>query len=245
MEIAGLEFQDLPLDIIRTALVLTATLCISAIAAGAYIYVVGAHYVIGRVPITEPVAFAFLRIGGLVITTCMALFGVFLAWGALFMLPFFIANQLADVAALAALFGLLSFTGLIAAAVISVYVLIRWTFIWPVVALNGMIGLPALRKSWELTEGHWWRTFGIMLIVVLAAFAVAFPGVFLTGFGVAWVADIYMNLVAPTIAGPIQAIMIFLLYADLRTRKEGPPGYGAEHIRQELNLRPEEWGDVL
>ena len=134
-----------------------------------------------------------------------------------------ISNAFADVQLLAVLFGLLSFTGLVGAVVISAYVAIRWTFIWPVVAFDGLIGIAALRRSWELTEGYWWRTFGVLLMVSLAVFAVGFPALLFGGIGGDAVGKWYSDIVAPTIAGPIQAIMIFLLYADLRTRRETPP----------------------
>ena len=217
--VAELQVEGLPLEVFRLFLLLAVTIGVSALAAGAYMYVIGAHFVVGRVLISEALSFAFARVGSLLVTTAMALGTVFAAWIVLFLAPILISNAFADVQLLAALFGLLSFTGLVGAGVISVYVAIRWTFIWPVVAFEGLIGLSALRRSWEITEGYWLRTFGILLMVSLAVFAVGFPGLLFGGIGGDAVGKWYSDIVAPTIAGPIQAIMIFLLYADLRTRK--------------------------
>ncbi len=243
-EIAELQLADLPLELLRSALLIGAELLVSAVAAGAYMFVIGAHYVVGRVLISEALAFSLQRVGGLIITTLIALAVVFAVWAVLFIAPFMIANATMDAALVAALFGLLSFTGFVGAVVITVYVAVRWTFIWPVIAFEGLIGIVALRRSWELTENFWWRTFGIVVIVTLAVFAIGFPGLIATGAGLEAVGTWYSNLVAPTIAGPIQAIMIFLLYADLRTRKEVSPGYGPDQIASELGFQPQTWDDA-
>ena len=222
-EVAQLQLEDLPLELLRSALIIGAALLVTAVAAGAYMFVIGAHYVVGRVLISEALTFSLQRVGSLVIM---------------------IANAAMDTALVAALFGLLSFTGFVGAVVITVYVAVRWTFIWPVIAFEGLIGVSALRRSWEMTENFWWRTFGIVVIITLAVFAVGFPGLIATGAGLETVGTWYSNLIAPTLAGPIQAIMIFLLYSDLRTRKEDPPGYGPDQIASELGFQPPIWDDA-
>ncbi len=243
-EVAELQLEDLPLELLRSALLIGAALLVSAVAAGAYMFVIGAHYVVGRVLISEALTFSVQRVGGLVITTLIALAIVFAVWTVLFVAPFMIANAAMDTALVAALFGLLSFTGFVGAVVITLYTAIRWTFIWPVIAFEGLIGVAALRRSWELTENFWWRTFGIVIMVTLAVFAIGFPGLIATGAGLEAVGTWYSNLVAPTLAGPIQAIMVFLLYADLRTRKEDSPGYGPDQIASELGFQPQVWDDA-
>ena len=243
-EIAELQLEDLPLELLRSALLIGAALLVSAVAAGAYMFVIGAHYVVGRVLISEALTFSVQRVGGLIITTLIALAIVFAVWAVLFIAPFMIANTAMDTALVAALFGLLSFTGFVGAVVITLYTAIRWTFIWPVIAFEGLIGVAALRRSWELTENFWWRTFGIVIMVTLAVFAIGFPGLIATGAGLEAVGTWYSNLVAPTLAGPIQAIMVFLLYADLRTRKEESPGYGPDQIASELGFQPQVWDDA-
>ncbi len=243
-EIAELQLEDLPLELLRSALVVAAALLVSAVAAGAYMFVIGAHYVVGRVLISEALTFSVQRVGGLVITTLIALAVVFAVWGVLFIAPFMIANATMDTTLVAALFGLLSLTGFVGAVVITLYTAIRWTFIWPVIAFEGLIGVAALRRSWELTENFWWWTFGFVVIATLAVFAVGFPGLIATAAGLETVGTWYSNLVAPTMAGPIQAIMIFLLYASLRTRKESPPGYGPDQIANELGFQRQVWDDA-
>ena len=242
--LAELQLDDLPLQLLQSALVIAAALLISAVAAGAYMFVIGAHFVVGRVLISDSLGFASQHVVGLLVTTAMAMGTVFGIWTLLFVAPFIVANEATDVELVIAIFGLLSFTGFIGATVITAYITVRWAFIWPVIAFEGLIGVAALRRSAELTEGFWWRTFGIAFIVTLAAFAVGFPGLIATGAGLETVGTWYSNLVAPAIAGPIQAIAIFLLYADLRTRKEDPSGYGPDQIAQELGFQPQAWDDA-
>lgn len=243
-EIAELQLEDLPLELLGMSLVVAAALLVSAVAAGAYMFVIGAHYVVGRVLISEALTFSLQHVGGLIITTLIALAVVFAVWAVLFIVPFMIANAAMDAALVAALFGLLSFTGFVGAVVITVYVAIRWTFIWPVIAFEGLTGVAALRRSWELTENFWWRIFGIVIMVTLAVFAVGFPGLIATGAGLETVGNWYSSLIAPALTGPIQAIMVFLLYSDLRTHKEVSPGYGPDQIASELGFQPQAWDDA-
>ena len=236
--ITQLQLDDLPVTLLQSALLIGVAMVVSAVAAGAYLFVIGAHYVVGRVLISEALAFAFQRVGSLIVATLIALGVVLAVWVVLFVVPFLIALEAGDAAVVAALFGLLSFTGLIGAIIITVYVAIRWFFAWPVVAFEGLRGVAALRRSWELTQGFWWRTFGIFLVVVLALFAISFPGLIAGAAGLETVDMWYSNLIAPTLAGPVQVIAVFLLYADLRTRKENPPGYGPDQIARELGFQP-------
>lgn len=52
------------------------------------------------------------------------------------------------------------------------FVWTRFTLITPVAAAEdvGVIGI--LRRSWDITRGQFWRIFGLMLLLVLAAFVV-------------------------------------------------------------------------
>ncbi|WP_370153361.1 glycerophosphoryl diester phosphodiesterase membrane domain-containing protein [Streptacidiphilus sp. EB129] len=61
----------------------------------------------------------------------------------------------------AAAFGLL---GLIPGSVGMVYVGGRLFFAAPVTVLEGMRPTDAMRRSWQLNRGAWWRTFGVMLL---------------------------------------------------------------------------------
>ncbi len=255
--ITELQLADAPLTAARWLLGLASLAGVSAVAAGAYIYVVGGHYVRGKVAMSEAFAFALRRAGGLLVTTFLAMGAVLAVWGAAFALPILLSSLFSAGSALSLFFALLSVPGLFIAIALTVYVLVRWAFIWPAVALDGLASIPALRRSWLLTEGHWWRVFMIMLMILFAALALYFLSDALIVLAASvsgsddastgWPNTLRMwnvNLVFPTVAGALQPLIIFLLYADLRTRKEAPDGYGPTQIAQELHLTRPVWDDA-
>src|SRR5438132_208808 len=50
---------------------------------------------------------------------------------------------------------------------LSLWILVRWAVAIPVL-LNERAGpVAALSRSWHLTRGSWWRTFGILVVAIL------------------------------------------------------------------------------
>ncbi|WP_378147412.1 hypothetical protein ACFJGV_05395 [Cnuibacter sp. UC19_7] len=102
--------------------------------------------------------------------------------------------------------------------------------------------IAAIRRSWTLTRGYFWRTFGtIALVVVILYFAsqiISTPFSLLigivpglidptgTGSGIVAVIVVYVVFLAFTtaisaISSVVQAAVIAVIYIDLRMRKEG------------------------
>lgn len=100
----------------------------------------------------------------------------------------------------------------------------------------------AMRRSWRLTDGYFWRTFGILLLVSvilsIAAQVVVQPislvGTFLaviidpTGAGTAvtitiitTVVTMILSVLIGAITAVVQAALVAVIYIDLRMRKEG------------------------
>ncbi|GAA2286439.1 hypothetical protein GCM10010149_35710 [Nonomuraea roseoviolacea subsp. roseoviolacea] len=105
----------------------------------------------------------------------------------------------------------------------------------PAVVLEGMGPVAALRRSWQLVSGDFWRVFGIMLLTSLIVGVVAsilqvpftFVGTFLgllgDGAGAAIGATVLITIggtVGAMISYPIEAGVSGLLYADRRMRSE-------------------------
>ena len=111
--------------------------------------------------------------------------------------------------------------------------------------------VSALRRSWSLVRGHYWRTLGILLltglIVITVESAVTTPLLFITG---AW-KDLLMgqkmvtngtsfmlygigDMIISTAIEPIWLIATVLLYYDLRIRKEG---YDLQVLAAEMGYR--------
>ncbi len=62
----------------------------------------------------------------------------------------------------------------------------RWLFSLTAVAVDGLDSVEALKKSWEIVDGYWWRTFGIfLLLTIIAQFAISIISLPLT-FGSMW-----------------------------------------------------------
>lgn len=64
--------------------------------------------------------------------------------------------------ALAVLFGIVGFLGL---GVVAVWLGIKLVFTVPAIVLEGLGIRAAMARSWSLTRGRFWRTFGILLLV--------------------------------------------------------------------------------
>jgi hypothetical protein len=112
--------------------------------------------------------------------------------------------------------------GLLLLVVPGIYVAVRWYFVPQAVVVENARGPAALARSMQLTDGAWWRTFGIVLLANLAG---AVPGLVLAG-PLAAVAEAtdraVWSLVGATltqvVSAPFLALIATLLYYDLRAR---------------------------
>jgi hypothetical protein len=113
--------------------------------------------------------------------------------------------------------------GFLALIVPGVYLAVRWYFVPQAVVIEGARGPNALRRSGQVVEGFWWRTFGL---VVLANIAVAVPAVVLLApfTAIAASADqavwaLTGTILATSVTTPFVAIYSTLLYYDLLARR--------------------------
>jgi len=66
-----------------------------------------------------------------------------------------------------ALVGLLAVLGIFVGIPIFFYLIIKWFFAFTVIAVENMGIVDAMRRSWQVVDGYWWRTFGISLLLSL------------------------------------------------------------------------------
>jgi hypothetical protein len=104
-----------------------------------------------------------------------------------------------------------------------IYLFVRWYFVPQTVVLDGARDVTALRRSSELTQGFWWRTLGLIVLVNLAAIV---PGLLLIApFGaIAESTDralwsLIGSMLTETLTAPFVALLSTLLYFDLRARR--------------------------
>ncbi|MDR1808731.1 MAG: glycerophosphoryl diester phosphodiesterase membrane domain-containing protein [Propionibacteriaceae bacterium] len=130
-----------------------------------------------------------------------------------------------------AVFGVM-FT-VLAALGVTLFLSGRLLFAVPAIVVERLGVFPAIRRSWELTHGRFWRTIGLYLltslVLSLAASAVssvvqlvAMPLViWLDAVAVTIVASSLASLVSSALSLPLLSAAIALIYFDARVRHEG------------------------
>lgn len=113
------------------------------------------------------------------------------------------------------------------------YFIVKFLFLPQAIVLDDVGAVEALKRSFRLTSGYWWRIFGIYLVVaVLVAIVVSLLNllVYVVDWGMAQIVQAeYLSLavgslvktVINVVVNPITWIATTLLYYDLRIRKEG------------------------
>jgi hypothetical protein len=130
------------------------------------------------------------------------------------------------------------------------YIAVVLALATPAFVLEGGTFRHAMRRSFDLVQGAWWRTFGILLlaglIALLLIFIFSIPAAVVIStsrdtFGDVAAGDLttagyivraLSNLLATTISAPILSGAIVLAYVDRRIRREGLDVTLAEAARQ-------------
>jgi hypothetical protein len=113
---------------------------------------------------------------------------------------------------------------------VAIWIYVRWVLFVPAMLTENVGPIRALGRSWTLVEGKWWRTCGILLLLLLLLYIV---GLIIGAFfqfvaalipGLSQDARLAVNQVGSSLGGvvaaPIQYIAWTLMYFDLRVRKE-------------------------
>ena len=106
---------------------------------------------------------------------------------------------------------------------LAIFLAVCWSLLIQVMVVEEEKPFPALGRSRQIVRGQWWRTFGILLAIVLLAFLPEFAIGQLTSLADAVWATAAGSAVAGALAAPFQALAVTLLYADLRIRKGERP----------------------
>lgn len=129
---------------------------------------------------------------------------------------------------------------LIIPVVVGLYFMIRWYLVVPAIVIENQGVFAGLRRSWNLTRGHFWRTLGITLlfglILGIVASVIVSPLSFISGFILTSAGTeaqlntgmLITNMIitaVSTLAGFVITNMALLVaiffYHDYRFRKEG------------------------
>jgi Membrane domain of glycerophosphoryl diester phosphodiesterase len=145
-----------------------------------------------------------------------------------------------DGGALAAL-AVLVLVSVFVLAPLALFLAVRWLYVLPVLAIERLTAIGALRRSWRLTSGRFWRTLGYLLLAVLLLMvvqtAISLPGQALsatppiseedlmaeyfsslmTGLAVSTL----LGFVASIVTTPFMAAYQTLMYVDAQRRADG------------------------
>ena len=109
------------------------------------------------------------------------------------------------------------------------YFAVRWSLSVAGMMAEDVGPLKGMTRSWNLVKGSWWRTLGILLIVLILSSVIAYALTIvvalitaaLGGGDVQLAAAAVLSTLLSAVVSPIWPIAITLLYFDLRVRKEG------------------------
>jgi Membrane domain of glycerophosphoryl diester phosphodiesterase len=217
-------------------LTLAITLIAESVLTGMLTGALGRGLIGDKVTIGE--AWRIARVGSVIALTLLIFLIVIIPWAVLGLLVLVLAVAKIGVAAVA-----LAVIGFIALIPVTIWISVRLIVAVPAVVLEQVSPVAALRRSWQLVQGNWWRMFGIYLLTAVvvgviaavieipftvAKVAIAGGGSPLVGLASTAAPNLLAviiggigALIATTITRPISAGVIVLLYADLRMRKEG------------------------
>ena len=103
-----------------------------------------------------------------------------------------------------------------------VFLIIIWIFFFHTVVIEQHGPVGALRRSWAMVQGNWWRMFGAAAGIALTVFgAVVLSALILRlGAGIAEPIGILLSISFSILFNPLPWIALTVLYLDMRVRKD-------------------------
>jgi hypothetical protein len=117
--------------------------------------------------------------------------------------------------------------GLVAFLIPGFIFFVRFSFTPSIVAIEGRRGTRAMRRSWELSKGFFWKIFGtVFLAGIMTGLVGGILQIPLSVAGAAigpsgWILNAIGGSAASIVTRPFAGIVIVLVYFDMRIRKEG------------------------
>jgi glycerophosphoryl diester phosphodiesterase family protein len=126
---------------------------------------------------------------------------------------------------------LVIFSKLVLPFLLAVFLGVKWSMAFPAIVAERIGPFRAMRRSWQLTRGHWWRTFGTLLVVGLIALVIYVA--FIVGLDAAVTSLDSVGVFAYAAVTTLVTVLVFaivyplvssiatVVYYDLRVRSEG------------------------
>jgi hypothetical protein len=116
--------------------------------------------------------------------------------------------------------------GLVLLIVPGIYVAVRWYFVAQSVVIDGGRSAEALRGSWRLTDGYWFRTLGVIVLANIIAFLpasiIVIPLQTLAESADRQVISLAGMILTEALTAPFIALVSTLLFFDIRARRSTP-----------------------
>jgi hypothetical protein len=122
-------------------------------------------------------------------------------------------------------------TVLIFPILIAAFLGVKWALTYAAIVGERLGPFSGMQRSWQLTRGHWWRTFGTLLVPAILTFVLAFALIFGAYFAIRGLETVepvtlavlatLFDLIVLVLSYPLAAAVMTVLYYDLRVRNEG------------------------
>jgi hypothetical protein len=127
---------------------------------------------------------------------------------------------------------LLGVSVLIVTIVLTIFIAVRWSVSYVVLAIEGLGPLAALGRSWGLTKGSWWHTAGVFVVAAIVVGTLSFViggifgavGTIFIATGNPFIGGVINSLgtsLVQLILTPFSLAIHTVLYYELRARREG------------------------
>ena len=132
-------------------------------------------------------------------------------------------SVLAVVVAAEIVAGVLIGLGFIALIVPGIILSLRWSVVAQTAAVDHEGWMPALRRGAQLSAGHYWHIFRVLLAIGFLTFLITAITSALAGGGDnTGIASVAIGIVVYTLVASFGALTFAVLYFDLRAREAGP-----------------------
>jgi hypothetical protein len=124
--------------------------------------------------------------------------------------------------------------GYVALIVPGIFLTLRWAVVAQAAAIEHDGWAAALRRSGQLTAGHYQHIFGLLLVTVVLSFAVGFGAVAIQPAGDPGIATVVLDIALDTLVASFVALTSAILYFDLLARTTGrstPSHPEYQHLR--------------
>jgi hypothetical protein len=113
--------------------------------------------------------------------------------------------------------------GFAALIVPGVLLSLRWAVVAQAAAVDREGWMPSLRRSGELTDGHYGHVFGLLAVTGVLSFAVRLGARAILAGNASGFASVLLGVAVDTVLASFVALTLALLYLDLNARLANPP----------------------